>query len=146
MPFPAFPHGRKPPPLVVLVAGREHAPSATLFLRLMELKQWYYKVPATNILLIPGANDLPPLQQENVLFRELLNDKSLGHKTLKNRENRSNYQLMGEVNITAKEAEMPRGEREVESLWASDLGNAVTGTYTGHDVQIALQGQIVSQD
>jgi len=87
MPSPALPQGRMPPPLVVLVAVREHAPSAALFLTLMELKQWYYKVLATNILLISGANSLPSsLQQGSVLFRELLNNKSLEDKTLKTRE------------------------------------------------------------
>ena len=25
-----------------------------------------------------------------------------------------------------------------QNLWASELGNTVTGTYTGHDVQIVL--------
>lgn len=72
--------------MVALVAVRKHAP----FLRLVELKQWHYKVPATNILLIPGANNLPSLQQGKVLFRELINDKGPGDDTLKNRENSSN--------------------------------------------------------
>lgn len=77
MPFPAFPHGRKSAPWVVLAAVVEHAAFAALFLRLTELKHGHYKVPA--------INKHPPhpwskwssfssLQQGNVLFREQLND------------------------------------------------------------------------
>lgn len=68
MPFPAFPHGGKPSPSVVLVAVKDHTPFAALFLRLRELKQWHYKVPATNILLIHGANDLPSLFCSKEMF------------------------------------------------------------------------------
>lgn len=87
-------------------------------------------LPLTNILLIPGANDLPSLQQGNVLFRELLNDENLRDKTMKNRERTeatTSWQgRLTSFHITAKEIEMSMAEKErwrvcghliLETLW-----------------------------
>lgn len=49
---------------------------------------------------------------------------------------------MGEVKQLPHHSKRSRDEyateREMESLWASDLGNTVTGPYMGHDAQIVL--------
>lgn len=63
MPLPASLPGGKPPPLAALAA-----PFGALFPRLVELKQWYYKVPAADILLIPGAHQLPSLFCSKAMF------------------------------------------------------------------------------